>query len=211
MSAARVALCDYGVGNVRSVERAVIAAGGEARLTRDRAEIDASDGLILPGVGAFGAAVDALEQTGLGEVVRDFAASGRPLLGVCLGFQVLFDTSDESGGRRGLGLLPGHIARLGAERGKVPHMGWNELHLVRDSRLLEGLAEGDRCYFVHAYAADADDAVVVATTDYGGPLVAVCERDNVVATQFHPEKSGRAGLRIYANFVRISSAAGARR
>lgn len=208
MATARIAVCDYGVGNVRSVERAVLAAGGQPRLTRDRDEIDAADGLILPGVGAFGAAVDALEQTGLGTVVADFAASGRPLLGVCLGFQVLFETSDESGGRRGLGLLPGHIERLGPERGKVPHMGWNALAVVRPSRLLDGLHGGDRCYFVHSYAARADDGIVVATTDYGGPVVAVCERDNVLATQFHPEKSGRAGLRIYANFVRISSAAG---
>jgi glutamine amidotransferase len=208
---ARIAICDYGVGNVRSVERAVLAAGGEPRLTHDRAEIDAADGMILPGVGAFGAAVDALEQTGLGAVVTGFAASGRPLLGVCLGFQVLFESSDESGGRRGLGLLPGAIARLGRERGKVPHMGWNGLHLVRPSRLLDGLGEGTHAYFVHSYAAAADPAVVVATCDYGGPLVAVCERDNVLATQFHPEKSGAAGLRIYANFVHISAPARARR
>jgi imidazole glycerol-phosphate synthase subunit HisH len=208
---ARIAVCDYGVGNIRSVERAVLAAGGEPLLTRDPAAIDAADGLILPGVGAFGAAVDALEQTGLGEVVCGFAASGRPLLGVCLGFQVLFEASDESGGRRGLGLLPGRIERLGPERGKVPHMGWNALHLVRPGRLLDGLAEGTHAYFVHAYAAVADPAVVVATCDYGGPLVAVCEHGNVLATQFHPEKSGSAGLRIYANFVRISSTAEVRR
>ena len=207
----RIAVCDYGVGNIRSVERAVLAAGGEPRLSRDPVEIDAADGLILPGVGAFGAAVDALEQTGLGAVVTRFAGSGRPVLGVCLGFQVLFEASDESGGRRGLGLLPGRIERLGPERGKVPHMGWNALHLVRPSRLLAGLEEGSHAYFVHSYAARTEAAVVVATCDYGGPLVAVCERDNVLATQFHPEKSGAGGLRIYANFVHISAPAQARR
>ena len=209
-TSARIAICDYGVGNVRSVERALLAVGARPVLTADAGEIGAADALVLPGVGAFGAAVDALEDTGLGEAVCSFAESGRPLLGVCLGFQVLFESSDESGGRRGLGLLGGRVERLDAARGKVPHMGWNELRKVRDVRLLEGLDDGVRAYFVHAYAVAADAPDVVATTDYNGAMAAVCERGNVMATQFHPEKSGAAGLRIYANLAGLATAATAR-
>lgn len=204
MSTARVAICDYGVGNLRSVERALLHAGAEVVLTGDAERMQGCDGVVLPGVGAFGAAADALDGTGLGAVVRDIAARGTPLLGVCLGHQLLFEHSDENGGRRGLGLLPGRIVRLGAERGKVPHMGWNQLHLTRPSALTGGIAEGAHVYFVHSYAAlpeTTDSHAVVATADYGGPLVAVCVRDNVWSTQFHPEKSGTTGLRIYANFV----------
>jgi glutamine amidotransferase len=201
---ARVAICDYGVGNVRSVERALLAAGAEPCLTSDPATIAAADGLILPGVGAFGAAVDALEESGLAQCVVDVAAAGTPLLGVCLGFQLLFDWSDESDGRAGLGLLPGRVRRLQPGDGrKVPHMGWNQLHLTQRCSLSEGLAEGAHVYFVHAYAAQADVASVVATCDYGGDIAAICARDNVFGTQFHPEKSGIDGLRIYANFVRV--------
>ncbi len=204
MSPARVAICDYGVGNLRSVERALLHAGAEVAVTGDPATLRAADGVVLPGVGAFGAAADALDERGLGAVVTDIAAAGTPLLGVCLGHQLLFEHSDENGGRRGLGLLPGRIVRLGPERGKVPHMGWNQLQLVRPSPLTGGVEDGAHVYFVHSYAAlpeTTDAAAVVATADYGGPLVAVCARGNVWSTQFHPEKSGTAGLRIYANFV----------
>jgi imidazole glycerol-phosphate synthase subunit HisH len=201
---ARIAICDYGVGNLRSVERALLHAGAEVVLTGDGDQMRACAGVVLPGVGAFGAAVDALESTGLGNVVVDIARSGTPLLGVCLGHQLLFEESDENGGRRGLGLLPGRIVRLGNERGKIPHMGWNQLHFTKDSTLFEGVGEGSYVYFVHSYAATAattDTDAVVATVDYGGPIVAACARDNVWSTQFHPEKSGAAGLRLYANFV----------
>jgi glutamine amidotransferase len=202
----RVAICDYGVGNLHSVERALLHAGAEVVLTGDAATMRDCAGVVLPGVGAFGAAVDALEQTGLGEVVLDIAQSGVPLLGVCLGHQLLFEESDENGGRRGLGLLPGRIVRLGRDRGKIPHMGWNQLTMTRPSPLFDGIDGGAYVYFVHSYAAITDSDAVVATTDYSGPMVAACARDNVWSTQFHPEKSGSTGLRIYANFVKVCAA-----
>ncbi|HZS14479.1 MAG TPA: imidazole glycerol phosphate synthase subunit HisH [Candidatus Dormibacteraeota bacterium] len=206
MSAPRVAICDYGVGNLRSVERALLHAGADVVLTGEARTMRECAGVVLPGVGAFGAAADALDGTGLGDVVVDVARSGTPLLGVCLGHQLLFEHSDENGGRRGLGLLPGRIVRLGPERGKVPHMGWNQLTFTRDTALTSGIAGGAYVYFVHSYAATPDTTdsdAVVATADYGGPLVAVCVRDNVWSTQFHPEKSGETGLRIYSNFVAL--------
>ena len=200
----RIAICDYGVGNLRSVERALLHAGAEVVLTGDAEEMSRCAGVVLPGDGAFGAAIDALDNTGLGDTVKAIAGSGVPLLGVCLGHQLLFEESDENGGRRGLGLLPGRIVRLGSERGKVPHMGWNQLHFTQASPLFDGVEEGSHVYFVHSYAAVESDAVV-ATTDYGGPMVAACVRGNVWSTQFHPEKSGTAGLRLYQNFVHACS------
>jgi len=200
----RVAICDYGVGNLRSVERALLHAGADVVVTGDAGEMRDAAGVVLPGVGAFGPAADALDETGLGDVVKDIAAARTPLLGVCLGHQLLFEHSTENGGRRGLGLLPGRIVRLEAERGKVPHMGWNQLAVTRPSTLTEGIEDGAYVYFVHSYAATpetTDSDAVVATTDYGGPVVAICVKDNVWSTQFHPEKSSTSGLRIYANFV----------
>jgi glutamine amidotransferase len=205
----RVAICDYGVGNLRSVERALLHAGAEVVLTGDAGTMRSCAGVVLPGVGAFGAAADALDDTGLGEVVVEIARSGVPLLGVCLGHQLLFEHSDENGGRRGLGLLPGRIVRLGRERGKIPHMGWNQLDIARESEIFDGLAPNTYVYFVHSYAAtpgSTDSDAVIATADYGGAMVAACERDNVWSTQFHPEKSGSSGLRIYGNFVRVCAA-----
>jgi glutamine amidotransferase len=205
VSATRVAICDYGVGNLRSVERALLHAGAEVVLTGDAEVMRQCAGVVLPGVGAFGAAADALDDTGLGEVVVDIANRGTPLLGVCLGHQLLFEHSTENGGRRGLGLLPGEVVRLGPERGKVPHMGWNQLNLHRESVLTSGICDDAYVYFVHSYAATPDTtdaAAVIATSDYSGPIVAICVKDNVWSTQFHPEKSGSTGLRIYSNFVR---------
>jgi len=203
----RVAICDYGVGNLRSVERALLHAGAEVLLTGDAEQMRACAGVVLPGVGAFGAAVDALQDTGLGQVVVDLANDGVPLLGVCLGHQLLFEESDENGGRRGLGLLPGRITRLESTRGKIPHMGWNQLHLTRPSPLFEGVDEDSHVYFVHSYSAQTQSDAVVATVDYGGEVIAACVRDNVWSTQFHPEKSGTAGLRLYANFVKVCARA----
>lgn len=197
----RVAVCDYGVGNVRSVERALDAAGAEVVLSDSADVVAACDGAVLPGVGAFAPAARLLREHGIDAAVRDLAARGRPVLGVCLGFQLLFEESDEGDGGEGLGLLPGAVRRIRAPGLKVPHIGWNSLRVVRPSALLEGIAEGTHVYFVHSYAAQARGEEVVAVTDYGGEVVAACERGTVMGTQFHPEKSGPAGLRIYANLV----------
>jgi imidazole glycerol-phosphate synthase subunit HisH len=209
MTAARppVAVCDYGVGNLRSVERALLHAGADVEVTGDADRLSRAAGVVLPGVGAFGAALDALEERGLRDTVCHVAASGTPMLGVCLGFQLLFEWSEENGGRAGLGLLPGRVVRIEAARGKVPHMGWNGLRILRRSRLLDGIAEGARMYFVHSYqAAAVPAAALVADCDYAGAVPAVVESGSVAATQFHPEKSGADGLRLYANFVELCRA-----
>jgi glutamine amidotransferase len=201
----RVAIVDYGVGNLRSVERALASAGAEAVITPDPHVVASCDGVVLPGVGAFAPAAALLLGSGLGDAVREAAARGHPVLGVCLGFQLLFESSEEGEGGTGLGLLPGRVRRIAAAPPlKVPHMGWNSLRLRRPAVLTEGVEDGTRCYFVHSYAADADPRDVVATVDYGGEIVAICERGVVTGTQFHPEKSGPAGLRIYANLVAAS-------
>ena len=198
----RVAIVDYGVGNLRSVERALAGAGAEVVISPDPRVVLASDAVVLPGVGAFAPAAALLLGSGLGEAVREAARRGRPVLGVCLGFQLLFESSEEGEGGEGLGLLPGRVRRIDAAPPlKVPHMGWNRLRMRRPSALTAGVPEGAWCYFVHSYAAAADPADVVASVHYGGEIVAICERGTVTGTQFHPEKSGPAGLRIYANLV----------
>ena len=195
-------ICDYGVGNLRSVERALEHGGARVVLSGDATVLASCDGIVLPGVGAFATAAHALRRDGLDQAVQAFARSGRPLLGVCLGYQLLFSDSDEGAGGAGLGLISGRVRRLDAAGVKVPHMGWNSLRVARASTLLDGLGEGEHTYFVHSYAAVPDDrAAVVATTDHGGEIVAAIEVENIAGTQFHPEKSGLAGLRIYANFV----------
>lgn len=206
----RIGVCDYGVGNLRSVERALVRTGATVTVSSDPSELSSSDGLVLPGVGAFGTAVDALARGDLGAMLIEHVASGRPLLGICLGFQLLFDSSEESGGRPGLALLAGKVTRIDPAAGKVPHMGWNQLHITRKSPLVQGIEEGSHVYFVHSYAARARTADVVATCDYGGPVAAICEQSNVMGTQFHPEKSGRDGLRLYENFVTMCAPATAR-
>jgi glutamine amidotransferase len=207
VAAARVGVCDYGVGNLRSVERALVVGGAEPVLSADPGRLAECDGLVLPGVGAFAVAAATLRDRGLDTMVCEMVRRGRPVLGVCLGFQLLFDESDEGGGGAGLGLLPGRVRRIDPSRGKVPHMGWNRLTMTRPSALLDGLAAGEYVYFVHSYAVSAGHRTdVAATTDYGGELVAAVERDNVLGTQFHPEKSGVAGLRVYANFARLCAA-----
>ncbi len=204
---ARVGVCDYGVGNLRSVERALTAAGAQPVVSADPAELAGCDGVVLPGVGAFAQAAATLRERDLNSMVTRMARAGRPVLGVCLGFQLLFEESNEGLGGRGLGLLPGSVRRLDVSRGKVPHMGWNQLRVTRSSPLLDGVADGERVYFVHSYeVAPEDERDVVATADYGGPIVAAVERGTVQGTQFHPEKSGSAGLRIYANFAALCAA-----
>jgi glutamine amidotransferase len=203
-----VGICDYGVGNLRSVERAIRACGAEAVISDAAETIASCDGVILPGVGAFAVAAHSLQRTGLGEAVRSVARGGGPVLGVCLGFQLLFERSDEGAGGDGLALLRGQVSRLvpGAHL-KIPHMGWNTLDTVdAESTLLAGTAPGAYMYFVHSYAATAASADVAATTHYGRAFAAAVERGNVMGTQFHPEKSGAAGLRIYANFIAACAA-----
>ena len=204
----RVVICDYGVGNLRSVERALLSAGARVEVSGDARALLEADGVVLPGVGAFGAAADALQASGLRDVVLEVVASGRPLLGVCVGYQLLFDWSEENGGRAGLGVLPGRVVRIAPERGKVPHMGWNRLRIHRPSPLLAGVPDGAHVYFVHSYQAQGVPAdALVADTDYSGAVPALVERGNVAGTQFHPEKSGTDGLRIYANFTALCGAA----
>jgi glutamine amidotransferase len=197
----RVAVVDYGVGNLRSVERALSRAGAEAVITSNPAAVAGCDGVVLPGVGAFAPAAALLCTGGLAGAVLEAARRGRPVLGVCLGFQLLFEESAEGEGGAGLGLLPGRVLRIDAPGLKVPHVGWNRLHRLRPDPLLDGLAEEEWCYFVHSYAAAPLPEDIVATCFYGAEIAAVCRRGSVAGTQFHPEKSGPAGLRLYANFV----------
>jgi glutamine amidotransferase len=198
-----IGVCDYGVGNLRSVERALRASGAEPVISDEPDTIAACAGVVLPGVGAFVIAARALNDRGLGEAILHVALAGGPVLGVCLGYQLLFERSDEGPGGKGLGLLHGDVTRLAPGAGlKVPHMGWNTLTgVVPSSMLLSGVDAGSYMYFVHSYAATPLPGDVVATTDYGGQFAAAVESGNVSGTQFHPEKSGAAGLRVYANFV----------
>ncbi|MGH2722921.1 MAG: imidazole glycerol phosphate synthase subunit HisH [Actinomycetota bacterium] len=196
----RVAILDYGMGNLRSVARAVDHAGGDPVVTSDAAEVGRAEALIVPGVGAFGACMANLRATGLDRATTAFAETGRPLVGVCLGMQVLFDHGEE-GDAHGLGLLRGEVTRLSGSV-KVPHMGWNEVEWTGDHPLVRGIASGTRFYFVHSYACRPAEDVVVGETEHGARFPAVVARDNVFATQFHPEKSGQAGLEVYRNLVK---------
>jgi glutamine amidotransferase len=194
-----IAVLDYGIGNLRSAEKALQRVGADARLTDDPSVADEAAGVVLPGVGAFGRCMDALHHTGLARVARNVAASGKPFLGICIGMQLLYDESEENPGRRGLGILPGSVRRL-PEGVKHPQMQWNTLTMTRPSSLFEALPDPAWFYFVHSFAPD-DLSHAIATCDYGGTVVAAVERGNVWATQFHPEKSGANGLRLLANFV----------
>jgi glutamine amidotransferase len=194
-----VAVLDYGIGNLRSAQKALERVGADARLTDDHGLVADAAGVVLPGVGAFGACMAAVRSSGLEAPALDAAASGRPFLGVCIGMQLLYEGSDEDPDVPGLGVLPGRVHLL-PDDVKRPQMQWNTLRVRRPSKLLDGLPEPAWVYFVHSYAPeDGDD--VVATCDYGGDVVAVVERDNVAATQFHPEKSGVNGLHLLRNWV----------
>jgi len=193
-----IAVLDYGIGNLRSAQKALEKVGAEAVLTADPAEIDAAAGVVLPGVGHFGRCMEALRDSGLEEPARAAVSSGRPFLGICIGMQLLYDGSDEAPDTLGLGVLPGRV-RLLPDGVKRPQMQWNRLD-ARPTPMLDGLESPVWMYFVHSYAPEMSDDVV-ATCDYGGLLVAAVARDNLWATQFHPEKSGAAGLGLLANFV----------
>lgn len=197
---ARLAIIDYGMGNLRSVQKAFEYLGIAAEITDDADVLKSADGAVLPGVGAFRDCISQLTATGLVPHIADFVASGRPFLGICLGLQLLFDGSDEGGDHTGLGLLPGRVVELPHDR-KIPHMGWNTLRILQSGPLLEGIQDGDAVYFVHSFHAQpADPALLSATTEYGIAVTAAVQRGNLFATQFHPEKSGEVGLRILRNF-----------
>lgn len=200
-----VAIIDYDAGNVRSVEKAVISLGAEALITRDPAEINRSDHVILPGVGAFGDAMGKLERYGLIPVIKEIAKSGKPFLGICLGEQLLFEKSEEAPGVGGLGILKGEVKKLsGADGLKVPNIGWNSLEIRNGGRLLDHIKNGTFVYFVHSYYVRAEDvSVVTATIDYGETVDAAVEKDNVFAVQFHPEKSSDDGIKILENFLNV--------
>jgi glutamine amidotransferase len=194
-----IAIVDYGVGNIRSVERALLQVGAEARLTADAAELERADGVVLPGVGAFAPALARLSEHGLGRRLVEIARAGKPILGVCLGYQLLFQESLEHGRHEGLGLLPGRVVEVsGSER--LPVIGWCRVRQTAPSRLWEGVSDGAYLYFVHSYTPEASREAIGCSVH---SAAAAAEKANVMGTQFHPEKSGADGLRIYTNFVAL--------
>lgn len=200
-----VAIIDYDAGNIKSVEKAVNALGYEAVVTRDRSSILNAEHVILPGVGAFGDAMKKLHSYGLVEVIREVAANHTPFLGICLGLQLMFESSEEAPGVEGLSLLKGRIVRLpDTEDLKIPHIGWNSLKYPNPGRLFAGIPEDSYVYFVHSYYLQAGEPEIVkATTEYGALVHASVEKENVFACQFHPEKSSEVGMKILDNFLKI--------
>ena len=203
----RVAIIDYGMGNLRSVEKALEHVGARAEVTGDPERARAADGVILPGVGAFPRAMERIRAAGLDELIAERAASGVPILGICLGMQLIFSSSSELGGARGLGLVGGPVERLDAGALKVPHMGWSPVDWTNDSPLREGLADGEPFYFVHSFVPrPADPADVLGTAEHGERFACAVEQGNVFGVQFHPEKSSAAGLRLLRNFAALCAA-----
>ena len=200
-----LAVIDYDAGNIKSVENAFRYLGADIRVTRDPDEIYKADRVILPGVGAFGDAMKKLNEYKLTEVIRTVAGSGTPFMGICLGLQLLFDSSEESEGVSGLSILPGKIKKIPDVPGlKIPQIGWNDLKYPNKGRLFEGIDEDSYVYFVHSYYLDADDkSIVTATTDYATTIEASVEKGNVFACQFHPEKSAEVGMEILRNFLKV--------
>ena len=200
-----IAIIDYDAGNLRSVEKALLALGGDPVITRDKEMILAADKVILPGVGSFGDAMEKLHQYGLVDVIHQVVEKGTPFFGICLGLQLMFERSDEAPGVEGLGLLKGEILRIPDCEGlKIPHMGWNSLKIRPDSRLFAGIADDSYVYFVHSYYLKAaDESQVAATTEYSAHIHAAVETGNVFACQFHPEKSSNLGVQILKNFISL--------
>ncbi len=201
-----IAIIDYDAGNIRSVEKAMAKLGQEVWITRDRERIMNADKVILPGVGSFGDAMAHLREYNLVEVIKDVVAEKKPFLGICLGLQLLYESSEETPGVEGLGILKGKILRIPEQEGlKIPHMGWNSLHLQNDGRLFRGIKQNPYVYFVHSYYLKAEEEETVkAATEYSVNIHASVEKDNVFACQFHPEKSGDLGLQILKNFAELS-------
>ena len=196
-----IAIVDYGIGNLGSVSKGLRRAGAEVQLTGDPEALRRADALVLPGDGAFGAAMTEIDSRGLTAVLREAVERGTPLLGICIGMQLLFEESEEHGRHRGLGILPGRVRRFDGDLA-VPHMGWNTLRARRPHPVLEGIEDAAHVYFVHSYYCDAPDDVVIAASDYGREFPAIVGRGHVLGLQFHPEKSQGVGLRLAANFVR---------
>jgi glutamine amidotransferase len=200
-----IAIIDYGMGNLRSVQKGFQKVGHQAVVTSDPAQVAAATKVVLPGVGAFEECIAELRRRDLVKPVREAIDAGKPFLGICLGLQMLFDVGYENGKHQGLGVLPGEVVRFDLPKGyAVPHMGWNQLTIRRPAPILDGINEGTYVYFVHSYYVVPKDAQVIATeTDYGKPFCSMVWRDNVFATQFHPEKSQSEGLRILKNFAEL--------
>lgn len=200
-----IAVIDYDAGNIRSVEKALLLLGQEVCITQDAGEILSADKVILPGVGAFGDAMDNIRKRGLEPVIRQVVDKGTPFLGICLGLQLLFERSEEAPGVKGLGLLKGEILKIPEKEGmKIPHMGWNSLHLEHGGKLFRGIEEQAYVYFVHSYYLKAEDEnIVKASTEYCTHIHASVEKGNIFACQFHPEKSSDVGLHILKNFIEL--------
>jgi imidazole glycerol-phosphate synthase subunit HisH len=201
-----IALVDYGMGNLRSVEKALARVGADVRIVTHGTQLDGADAVVLPGVGAFGDCLKNLARCEMTDALRQFIATGKPFLGICLGMQGLLDSSAEAPGIAGLGILPGNVPRFAVDGLKVPHMGWNRLRFKQPAcPLLAGIDDGAYVYFVHSYyCAPTDAGVVCGTTEYGVEFCSMIWRDNVYATQFHPEKSQAVGLKMLENFVGIT-------
>jgi imidazole glycerol-phosphate synthase subunit HisH len=200
---ARIAILDYGVGNLRSVEKALEHVGATATICADPAEVRAADGVILPGVGAFPKAMERIRERGLDELIAEREGAGVPILGICLGLQLLFDSTTELGGGVGLGLLQGEVAELDAPGLKIPNIGWSPVRWEKESRLTEGIENETPFYLVHSFAPRPEPSDVLGTAAYGARFACAAERGNVFGVQFHPEKSSAAGLRLLANFAGI--------
>lgn len=200
-----IAIIDYGAGNLRSVEQAFKRLGTAVQVTGDPSVIEAADGVILPGVGAFADAMDALKSSGLIPIICEMAASGRPFLGICLGMQALLEGSEEGPGVSGLGLIPGYVRKLPNRGLKIPHIGWNSFQAKKNSELFKGLPENPYAYFVHSFACEASEpSDVLAETVYGVSFHSAIQRGNVFGVQFHPEKSGKVGEIILRNFAEMA-------
>jgi imidazole glycerol-phosphate synthase subunit HisH len=202
----RIAILDYGMGNLRSVEKALEHVGVTASITSDPSAARAADGLILPGVGAFPRAMERIREIGLDELIAERRGAGVPVLGICLGLQLLFESSTELGGATGLDFFDGPVAELEADGLKVPHIGWSPVRWERESRLVEGIASETPFYFVHSFAPRPAADELLGTAAYGARFACAAERDNVFGVQFHPEKSSAAGLRLLSNFAGICAA-----
>ncbi len=198
-----ICILDYGMGNLRSVEKALEHVGAGATIANDAETIRAADGLILPGVGAFPKAMEGIRRLGLDELIEERRAAGTPILGICLGLQLLFDASTELGGAEGLGLLAGEVRELDAPGLKIPHIGWSPVRWERESRLTEGIDSETPFYLVHSFAPQPQSADLLGTGAYGARFACAAERGNVFGVQFHPEKSSVAGLRLLSNFAGI--------